>query len=276
MKSAKAGHSAHGLHWLMGFGTMGLFVVSVIDSSIIPLPLPGSTDLLLILLVVHRADPVLAALAAFAGSILGGYLTWKRRRQRRRSSAPSLSSQAICATPDRLGGEERHAGRRHLGIASAAIPADAVRAGLRRPGGFAKEVLSFLRLGSSASLFAGDLAGRHLWQGDGARISPLSLRVEHHPHVGVFGVDGGRHFVRGLEVSHAREEVPPSRRPPRSARTRNEPGPNLEPADVSIREHFHRLQKNSCFVSGHDFSRAAKDWDMTGFSAPASGSSRTK
>jgi membrane protein YqaA with SNARE-associated domain len=75
-KPAKAAHRAHGLHWLMGFGTMGLFVVSTIDSSIIPLPLPGSTDLLLILLVAHRADPVLAALAALAGSILGGYLTW--------------------------------------------------------------------------------------------------------------------------------------------------------------------------------------------------------
>jgi len=76
VKSAKASHSAHGLHWLMGFGTMGLFVVSTIDSSIIPLPLPGSTDLLLILLVAHGADPVLAAIAALAGSILGGYLTW--------------------------------------------------------------------------------------------------------------------------------------------------------------------------------------------------------
>jgi membrane protein YqaA with SNARE-associated domain len=76
VRVAKASHSTHGLHWLMGFGTMGLFVVSTIDSSIIPLPLPGSTDLLLILLVAHRADPVLAAIAAFAGSILGGYLTW--------------------------------------------------------------------------------------------------------------------------------------------------------------------------------------------------------
>jgi membrane protein YqaA with SNARE-associated domain len=75
-KSANPGHSAHGLHWLMGFGTMGLFVVSTIDSSIIPLPLPGSTDLLLILLVAHGANPVFAAVAAFAGSILGGYLTW--------------------------------------------------------------------------------------------------------------------------------------------------------------------------------------------------------
>jgi membrane protein YqaA with SNARE-associated domain len=60
----------------MGFGTMGLFVVSVIDSSIIPLPVPGSTDLLLILLVVHHANPVVAATAATLGSILGGYLTW--------------------------------------------------------------------------------------------------------------------------------------------------------------------------------------------------------
>jgi membrane protein YqaA with SNARE-associated domain len=60
----------------MGFGAMGLFAVSVIDSSIIPLPLPGSTDLLLILLVAHSADPVLAAIAAILGSVLGGYLTW--------------------------------------------------------------------------------------------------------------------------------------------------------------------------------------------------------
>ena len=76
LQAVQAGHSAHGLHWLMGFGTLGLFAVSTIDSSIIPLPLPGSTDLLLILLVVHRADPVVAAIAALAGSILGGYLTW--------------------------------------------------------------------------------------------------------------------------------------------------------------------------------------------------------
>jgi membrane protein YqaA with SNARE-associated domain len=69
-------HHAHGMRWLMGFGTMGLFVVSVIDSSIIPLPLPGSTDLLLILLVAHGANPFVAAIAAIAGSILGGYFTW--------------------------------------------------------------------------------------------------------------------------------------------------------------------------------------------------------
>ena len=71
-----ATHRAHGLRWLMSFGIFGLFAVSVIDSSIIPLPVPGSTDLLLILLVAHQGDPFLAAIAATVGSILGGYLTW--------------------------------------------------------------------------------------------------------------------------------------------------------------------------------------------------------
>jgi membrane protein YqaA with SNARE-associated domain len=75
-QAAGSVHPAHGLRWLMGFGTVGLFAVSVIDSSIIPLPVPGSTDLLLILLVAHRGDPVFAAVAAIVGSILGGYLTW--------------------------------------------------------------------------------------------------------------------------------------------------------------------------------------------------------
>jgi membrane protein YqaA with SNARE-associated domain len=75
-QAGKATHRAHGLHWLMSFGTLGLFAVSVIDSSIIPLPVPGSTDLLLILLVAHRANPFVAAIAATVGSILGGYLTW--------------------------------------------------------------------------------------------------------------------------------------------------------------------------------------------------------
>jgi membrane protein YqaA with SNARE-associated domain len=60
----------------MGFGTLGLFGVSLIDSSFIPLPVPGSTDLLLILLVAHSANPILAALAAIAGSVIGGYLSW--------------------------------------------------------------------------------------------------------------------------------------------------------------------------------------------------------
>ena len=63
-------------HWLIHLGVLGVFVVAVIDSSVIPLPLPGSTDLLVLLLTAHRGNPWLLALAAISGSLIGGYLTW--------------------------------------------------------------------------------------------------------------------------------------------------------------------------------------------------------
>jgi membrane protein YqaA with SNARE-associated domain len=63
-------------HWLTHLGALGLFSVAVIDSSVVPLPLPGSTDLLLLWLVAHSGDPWLLAPCAIAGSILGGYTTW--------------------------------------------------------------------------------------------------------------------------------------------------------------------------------------------------------
>jgi membrane protein YqaA with SNARE-associated domain len=63
-------------HWLTHMGAPGLFSVAVIDSSVIPLPLPGSTDLLLLWLVAHGGNPWLLTTCAVAGSILGGYSTW--------------------------------------------------------------------------------------------------------------------------------------------------------------------------------------------------------
>jgi membrane protein YqaA with SNARE-associated domain len=62
--------------WLTHLGALGLFSVAVVDSSVIPLPLPGSTDLLLLWLVAHGGDAWLLVPCAVAGSILGGYSTW--------------------------------------------------------------------------------------------------------------------------------------------------------------------------------------------------------
>jgi membrane protein YqaA with SNARE-associated domain len=69
-------HSSLAPQWLTHLGALGLFFVAVVDSSVIPLPLPGSTDLLLLWLVAHGGDPWLLASCAVAGSILGGYTTW--------------------------------------------------------------------------------------------------------------------------------------------------------------------------------------------------------
>jgi membrane protein YqaA with SNARE-associated domain len=63
-------------HWLTNLGAVGLFSVAVIDSSVIPLSLPGSTDLLLLWLVANHGNPWLLGMSAIAGSMVGGYSTW--------------------------------------------------------------------------------------------------------------------------------------------------------------------------------------------------------
>jgi membrane protein YqaA with SNARE-associated domain len=63
-------------HWLTHLGALGLFAISAIDSSPIPLAIPGSTDLLLLLLVARHGNPFLLAATAIGGSIFGGYITW--------------------------------------------------------------------------------------------------------------------------------------------------------------------------------------------------------
>jgi len=68
-------------HWLTHLGALGLFSVAIVDSSFIPLPLPGSTDLLLLWLVANGGDPWLLATMAIAGSLVGGYATWNLGRR---------------------------------------------------------------------------------------------------------------------------------------------------------------------------------------------------
>jgi membrane protein YqaA with SNARE-associated domain len=68
-------------HWLIHLGALGVFAVSALDASLIPLPLPGSTDLLVLLLAAHRGNPWLLAFAAISGSVLGAYTTWGAAKQ---------------------------------------------------------------------------------------------------------------------------------------------------------------------------------------------------
>ena len=69
---------AHVPGWLIHLGMPGLFVVSLLDAAIIPLPLPGSGDLLLVLLCAQPGShPVLLAALAIVASVIGGYTTWK-------------------------------------------------------------------------------------------------------------------------------------------------------------------------------------------------------
>ncbi|HEX3662662.1 MAG TPA: VTT domain-containing protein [Acidobacteriaceae bacterium] len=62
-------------HWILHFGAAGVFGVALFDASPIPLPIPGSTDLL-ILLLGSSGRAWLLALCAVVGTVIGGYLTW--------------------------------------------------------------------------------------------------------------------------------------------------------------------------------------------------------
>ncbi len=73
-----AAHSGHMPPWLIHLGIPGLFVVSLLDAAIIPLPLPGSGDVLILLLCAQRGShPTLIAITAVVASVIGGYTTWK-------------------------------------------------------------------------------------------------------------------------------------------------------------------------------------------------------
>jgi membrane protein YqaA with SNARE-associated domain len=61
----------------MSFGLLGLFLVAVVDSSFIPLPIPGLTDLMLVVFAARHSNWLLLLAVSTAGSALGGYLSYR-------------------------------------------------------------------------------------------------------------------------------------------------------------------------------------------------------
>ena len=53
------------------------FSVSIVDSSFVPLPIPGVTDIMLVLLAAQHQDAVLLIALATFGSALGGWFSWR-------------------------------------------------------------------------------------------------------------------------------------------------------------------------------------------------------
>ena len=64
------------LRWLVHLGGPSLILLGLADNSLIPLP--GSTDVVTILLAAHHREPwFYYAIMASAGAVLGGYLTYR-------------------------------------------------------------------------------------------------------------------------------------------------------------------------------------------------------
>ena len=60
------------MHFLMSFGLVGLLLVSIVDSSFIPLPIPGVTDIMVVILAAQHSNMFLLVGLATVGSALGG------------------------------------------------------------------------------------------------------------------------------------------------------------------------------------------------------------
>jgi membrane protein YqaA with SNARE-associated domain len=63
------------MHFLFSFGICGVFLVSIVDSSFVPLPIPGITDIMIIVMAAQHQNVILLVLLASAGSALGGYFS---------------------------------------------------------------------------------------------------------------------------------------------------------------------------------------------------------
>jgi membrane protein YqaA with SNARE-associated domain len=60
---------------LLSFGLLGVFLVSIVDSSFVPLPVPGVTDIMIIIMSAQHQNVILLVLLATVGSALGGYFS---------------------------------------------------------------------------------------------------------------------------------------------------------------------------------------------------------
>ncbi len=68
------------LRWLIHLGGPSLIVLGLLDNSVIPLP--GSMDVVTILLAAHHRQPwIYYALMATAGAVIGGYVTYAMARR---------------------------------------------------------------------------------------------------------------------------------------------------------------------------------------------------
>ena len=69
----KSHHASHTLmHFFFHLGLVGLFLVAIVDSSFVPLPIPGVTDIMIILYAAGHENLILLVAVATIGSALGG------------------------------------------------------------------------------------------------------------------------------------------------------------------------------------------------------------
>ena len=74
---AAAHHPNTLIRMLLSFGLIGAFLVSIVDSSFVPLPIPGLTDIMIVVLAAQHANLFFLIGLTTAGSFLGGFFSYR-------------------------------------------------------------------------------------------------------------------------------------------------------------------------------------------------------
>jgi membrane protein YqaA with SNARE-associated domain len=77
IQAAAPTHAAHHgfIHFFRHLGLIGLLPISAVDSSFVPLPIPGVTDILLIVFAAAKSNVFLLVAIATLGSAIGGFFS---------------------------------------------------------------------------------------------------------------------------------------------------------------------------------------------------------
>ncbi len=66
----------HLVSWFVRLGLLGLLLVSTVDSSFVPLPIPGISDIMLVIFAAGHANIYLLVICATVGSAAGGLVSY--------------------------------------------------------------------------------------------------------------------------------------------------------------------------------------------------------
>ncbi|MGC9199684.1 MAG: YqaA family protein [Acidobacteriaceae bacterium] len=66
-------HRGGSLHLFSSWGLLGLFVIAIVNSTFVPLPIPGIADILVILYAANHVNPIFVVVIATVGSAIGGF-----------------------------------------------------------------------------------------------------------------------------------------------------------------------------------------------------------
>lgn len=64
------------VHWFFSLGLLGLLLVSTVDSSFVPLPIPGISDVMIVLFAANHANLFFLVAIATLGSAAGGFISY--------------------------------------------------------------------------------------------------------------------------------------------------------------------------------------------------------